>query len=240
MNVQLIDAKRQAAVLEERDGKKVLVRQSLIDYFHGICEEADHHLATIPALLKEYGISDLDSETMQREILDRGFRAIWDAVFDRTRKQLERAGLYPNLQREMAAKNADSIPRGDELRRAIEDAVGAFRVAVEQLDRPLADTDLIFQDGCLRVPSEYVAAIASRYTLAVTDGQVDTVAKIRQAGTIIAELKAQGVPVSDEMRMAPNGQRPIQFPGLISRLAAGTTYTDAELLGLLAGIELTH
>ena len=55
-----------------------------------------------------------------------------------------------------------------------------------------------------------------------------------------AMLKAQGVPVSDEMRMAPNGQRPIQFPGLISRLAAGTTYTDAELLGLLAGIELTH
>lgn len=240
MNMQLIDAKRQAAVLEERDGKKVLVRQSLIDYFHGICDEADHHLATVPALLKDYGLADLDSETMQRSILEDGFRAVWDAVFDRTMAQMKAAGLFPNVQREMAEKNANSIPRGDELRRAIEDAVGAYRVALDQLDRPLADTDLIFQDGCLHIPSEYVAAIGKRYVLPVTDGQVDTVKKIRMAGEIIGELKAQGVAVSDEMRMAPNGQRPIQFPGLISRLAAGTTYTDAELLGLLAGIELTH
>lgn len=240
MNVQLIDAKRQAAVLEERDGNKVLVRQSLIDYFHGICEEADHHLATVPVLLKDFGLADLDSETMQREILDRGFQALWDSVFDRTQKQLERAGLYPNLQREMAERNANSIPRGDELRRAIEDAVGAYRVALDQLDRPLADTDLIFQDGCLHIPSEYVDAIGPRYTLPVSAEHEHTVKKIRLAGEIIGELKAQGVPVSDEMRMAPNGQRPIQFPGLISRLAAGTTYTDAELLGLLLGIELTH
>ena len=240
MNVQLIDAKRQAAVLEERDGKKVLVRQSLIDYFRGICEEADHHLAAIPVLLKDYGLADLDSETMQREILDRGFRAIWDAVFDRTLAQMERAGLFPHVQREMAEKNANSIPSGDELRRAIEDAVGAYRVAVEQLDRPLADVGLVYHDGALHIPSEYVDAIGPRYTLPVTDEQVDTVKKIRMAGEIIGELKAQGVPVSDEMRMAPNGQRPIQFPGLISRLAAGTTYTEAELLGLLAGIELTH
>ena len=240
MNLALIDAKRQAAVLEERDGKKVLIRQSLIDYFHGICEEADHHLATTPALLKEHGISDLDSETMQREILDRGFRAIWEAIFDRTLAQMKAAGLFPSLQREMAEKNANSIPRGNELRRAIEDAVGAYRVALEQLDRTLSDSDLVFQDGCLHIPSEYVDAIGPRYTIPVSAENENTVKKIRMAGEIIAELKAQGVPVSDEMRMAPNGQRPIQFPGLISRLAAGTTYTDAELLGLLAGIELTH
>lgn len=240
MNVQLIDAKRQAAVLEERDGKKVLVRQSLIDYFHGICEEADHHLATIPVLLKDYGLADLDSETMQREILDRGFRALWDAVFDRTLAQMERAGLFPAVRRELAEKNANSVPRGDELRRAIEDAVGAYRVAVEQLDRPLADVGLVYHDGALHIPSEYVDAIGPRYTLPVSAEHENTVKKIRMAGEIIGELKAQGVPVSDEMRMAPNGQRPIQFPGLISRLAAGTTYTDAELLGLLAGIELTH
>lgn len=240
MNVQLIDAKRQAAVLGERDGKKVLVRQSLIDYFHGICEEADHHLATIPALLREFGLSDVDSEQMQREILDRGFRAIWDAIFDRTMDKMRAAGLFPNVQRELAERNANSVPRGDELRRAIEDAVGAFRVAVEQLDRPLADTALIFQDGRLHIPPEYVDAIASRYTIPVSAEHENTVKKIRMAGEIIGELKAQGVPVSDEMRMAPNGQRPIQFPGLISRLSSGVVYTDAELLGLLAGIELTH
>lgn len=240
MNIQLVEAKRQAAVLEERDGKKVLVRQSLIDYFHGICEEADHHLATIPVLLKDYGLNDLDSETMQRSILDRGFRALRDAVFDRTLAQMQTVGLFPHVQREMAEKNANSIPRGDELRRAIEDATGAYRVAVEQLDRPLADVDLVYHDGALRIPSEYVDAIGPRYTIPVSAEHENTVKKIRMAGEIIGELKAQGVPVSDEMRMAPNGQRPIQFPGLISRLASGTTYTDAELLGLLAGIALTH
>lgn len=239
MNVQLIDAKRQAAVLEERDGKKVLVRQSLINYFHGICEEADHHLATIPALLKDYGLADLDTEAMQRSILEDGFRAVWDAVFDRTMAQMKEA-LFPNVRRELAEKNANSIPRGDELRRAIEDAVGSYRVAVEQLDRPLADADLVFHDGALHVPAEYVDAIGPRYTIPVSAEHENTVKKIRMAGEIIGELKVQGVAVSDEMRMAPNGQRPIQFPGLISRLAAGTTYTDAELLGLLAGIELTH
>lgn len=240
MNIQLVEAKRQAAVLEERDGKKVLVRQSLIDYFHGICEEADHHLAAIPVLLKDYGLNDLDSETMQREILDRGFRAIWDAVFDRTLAQMQTVGLFPHVQREMAEKNANSIPRGDELRRVIEDAVGAYRVAVEQLDRPLADVGLVYHDGALHIPSEYVDAIGPRYTIPVSAEHENTVKKIRMAGEIIGELKAQGVPVSDEMRMAPNGQRPIQFPGLISRLASGTTYTDAELLGLLSGIALTH
>ena len=99
---------------------------------------------------------------------------------------------------------------------------------------------LWFKSGKLRVQPKNREAIAPRFTIPVSEKDFKTIEKIRQTSSLMAELKECGVSVADEMRLAPPDNKPFFSPGVISRIAGGSKYDDAELLGFLHGIALTH
>lgn len=238
MNSALIEARRAPAVLEKREkGKEVLVRTSMVNYLTDTCRAIDTALAEIPQLLQKYELSEYDTEVLQRSILREGFAAVQVAVRKRSLDNMKKYGLLPKAREEWADKNTEAIPQA--LRDELEATVREIKALNSDLDEPVNLEALWFRSGKLRIYPKYYEAIAPRCTLAVTDKERKTVEKIRTAAAILAELKAQGLQVGDDFRPSPDG-KPYLFRGLITRMAQGSGYTDAELLGLLHGIELTH
>lgn len=239
MNNALLEARRAPAVLEKKErGKEVLIRTAMIQFFTGTCDAIDEALAQLPALLKKHGLAEYDNEPLQRAMLRDGFAAVQLAVRDRTLNRLEKSGLFPKVRTRLAEENVDAIPQG--LRDEVEAVVRGISALNRDLDCAMDFDTLWFKSGKLRIPPKYRAEIEPRYTLEVSSKDRKTVEKIREAAAIFADLNAQGVQVGDEMRVPPSGGSPILAPGLITRMAQGSGYSDAELLGLLHGIELTH
>lgn len=239
MNNALLEAKFAPATLEQREkGKAVLVRAAMITYLTDTCRAIDAALAEIPQLLQKYKLSDYDTEVLQRSILREGFAAVQVAVRKRTLDRLEKAGLFPKVRERLADENTEAIPQA--LRDELEATVREIRALNADLDEPVDLEALWFRSGKLRIYPKYYEAIAPRYTLAVTEKERKTVEKIREAACLLADLKGQGVQIGDEMRISPADGKPYLSPGLITRMAQGSGYTDAELLGLLHGIALTH
>jgi len=240
MNNALFEALQTPATLEDAGrGKLVLVRKSMIDHFTGIVDSIDTALAQIPQLLAKYKLQEFDTEPLQRSILQDGFAAVEAAVESRTLRNLEKSGLFPKLQKELAARNVECIPQG--LRPELEAACREIQGLISELDIPVDLGALWFRSGKLRVPPKYREDIAPRYTVEVSTKQRKAVEKFRKAAEAIAELKAEypNLRYSDYHYQSPDGRTYINS-GIISRLANGDKYTDAELLGLLQGIELTH
>ena len=238
MNTALLEAKLAPATLETREkGKAVLVRTGMIDYFNGICNDIDDALAQFPLMLEKHGLGEYDDERMQRLML-KGFGDVYVEIRDRTRARLDGAHLFPKLVEDLATKNADYIPKP--FRDELEEAISLIKGRIRDLDCPFDLETLVFESGKLSIPQEYRAAIQPRYTLVVPGKDHETVKLIREAARFMSELKARGVRIGDEMRIPPAGGNPILCRGFITRMVAGEEYTDAELLGLLQGIELSH
>lgn len=239
MNNALLEARLAPATLDKREkGKEVLVRTSMINYFTGICNAIDEALASFPVMLKKYGLAEYDNEPLQRAMLRDGFAAVQLAVRDRTLNRLEKSGLFPKVRTRLAEENVDAIPQG--LRDEVEAVVREISALNRDLDRAMDFDTLWFKSGKLRIPPKYRAEIEPRYTLEVSSKDRKTVERIREAASILSDLEAQGVRVGDEMRIPPSGGSPVLSPGLITRMVRGSGYTDAELLGLLHGVELRH
>lgn len=239
MTNALLEARRAPAVLEKKErGKEVLIRTAMIQFFTGTCNAIDEALAQLPALLKKHGLAEYDNEPLQRSMLSDGFAAVQVAVKNRTLDRLEKSGLFPRLREKLAVENVDCIPRA--LRDELEATIREINNLNRDLDLPVDFGALWFKSGKLRIPPKFRAEIEPRYTLEVSGKDRKTVEKIREAAAIFADLNAQGVQIADEMRVPPSGGSPILAPGLITRMAKGSGYSDAELLGLLHGIELTH
>lgn len=239
MNNALFEATRTPAIYKSAGkGKAVLIRQAMIDYMTGICDAIDAALAQIPQLLQKYKLSEFDNEILQRAILKDGFGAVQVAVYNRTVKSLEKSGLFPQLQKELANKNVDCIPL--ELRPELEAVAREIKECNRELMEPIDLETLWFRSGKLRVPPKYREGIEPRFILPVPEKDFKTVEKIREAAAILAELKKRGIQIEDGLRTPPAGGAPILCQGLISRMASGSSYTDAELFGLLQGIPLTH
>lgn len=239
MNADLLAATLAPAALEKREkGKEVLVRTAMISYTKGILEAIDSALAEIPQILQKHKLADFDGEALQRAILRDGFPAVQVAVKEHTLKRLEKSGLFPKLREKLAAENVDCIPQG--AREELEAVVREINALNSDLQARVDLGALRFSYGRLRVPPKVYEEVAPRYTLEVTPKERKTVEKIREAACICAELKAQGVQIADDMRISPADGKPYLAPGLITRMAGGSGYTDAELLGLLHGIALQH
>lgn len=238
MNTTLLEAKLAPATLETREkGKAVLIRARMIDYINGICDDIDDALAQFPLMLEKHGLGEYDNERMQRLML-KGFGDVYVEIKDRTRARLDEARLFPKLVEDLATKNADYIPKS--FRDELENTVNSIKGFIRELDCPFDLETLCFESGKLSIPKDYRADIEPRYTLKVPDEDHETVKKIREAAGFMSELKARGVHIGDEMRIPPAGGRPILCPGFVTRMVAGEEYSDAELLGLLQGIELSH
>ena len=241
MNNALLEARLAPATLDKREkGKEVLVRTSMINYFTGICNAIDEALASFPVMLKKYGLAEYDNEPLQRAMLRDGFAAVQLAVRARTLERLEKSGLFPKVRTRLAEENVDAIPQG--LRDELEATVEGIKGYSKTLDAPIDFETLWFKSGKLRIPPKYRAEIEPRYTLEVSDKDRKTVEKIREAAAIFADLQKHfpTVQIADTMRVPPAGGSPILAQGLITRMANGSGYTDAELLGYLRGIELSH
>ena len=240
-NSQFVEAVKAPAALEVDGKNKVLVRSAMINYFKGLCDDMDKAFAQIPQILEKYGLSDYNKESLHRAILFDGFYAVYQAVENATRDNLKKSGLFPKVAERLAKENADAI--SEDCKRDIEGLVRE----INALNKELSDIGLgirldavWFRSGKLRVQPKDLEAIAPRFTIPVSEKDIKTVEKIRQAASLLAELKSVGVSVSDEMRLAPPDNKPFFSPGVISRIAGGSKYDDAELLGFLHGIELTH
>lgn len=241
MNNALFEARKAPAVLEQREkGKRVLVRTEMIKYIEGICAGIDNALAEIPQLLKKHGLAEYDNERLQRAILQDGVPAVEEAVLNRVSAAMEKGGIIaPKLRRKLALESVEELCT-PALKQDLEALLREIEGFNKDLDTPVNLETLWFRSGKLRIQPKYLEGIAPRYTLPVEEKELKTVEKIREAAALIADLKAKGVQVSDAMRVPPAGGNPILAEGLITRMAKGTGYTDAELLGLLHGIELTH
>lgn len=238
MNTALLEAKLAPATLETREkGKATLTRVAMIDYFNGICDDIDEALSRFPEMLNKHGLGEYDDERMQRLML-KGFGDVYVEIRDRTRARLDGAHLFPKLVEDLATKNADYIPKP--FRDELEDTLSLIKGRIRELDCPLDLETLVFESGKLSIPQEYRAAIQPRYTLVVPGKDRETVEMIREAARFMSELQARGVRIRDEMRIPPAGGQPMLCPGLISRMVAGEEYTDAELLGVLQGMDLSH
>lgn len=238
MNYQLMDAQRATPILmEEGRGKFVLVRKGLIDYFTELCTSIDSLLAQIPQLLAKHQLQEYDTEPLQRAILRDGFAAVQGAVYNRTIKNLEKSGLFPKVQKELANKNVDCLP--EELRGEIEDLCREIQELARELEEPLDFEALWFRSGKLRIPPKYLEGIAPRYTLPVSDKERKTVAQIRQAAELIEEIKKAGVELSGGSYLSPADGKLYPTPGLLERLTDGKKYTDAELLAVVKKIPST-
>lgn len=225
--------------MEKRErGKEVLVRTAMVKFIMENCDSIDEALAQIPALLKKYGMGEYDNEPTQRAILQDGFTAVQVAVRDNTLARLEKTGLFPKVRQRLASENMDAIPQG--LREELEALVREIHAYNKDLDTPVDFESLWFRSGKLRIPPKFREAVAPRFTMEVTSKDRNTVEKIRQAAALLAELKERGVQIADSMRVSPADGKAYHSPGLLSRMAGGSGYTDSELLGLLHGIELTH
>ncbi len=239
MNAAFFDAMKAPATLEKREkGREVLVRTRMIQYIMETCDAIDEGLAQIPALLKKYGLAEYDTEPVQRAIIQDGFTAVQVAVRDNTLARLEKAGLFPKVRQRLASENMDAIPQG--LREELSTLVGEIHAYNKDLDTPVDFETLWFRSGKLRIAPKYREAVAPRFTLEVSHKDRETVEKIRQAAALLSELKERGVRIADSMRVSPADGKAYQSPGLLTRMASGSGYTDAELLGLLHGLELTH
>lgn len=240
MNATLIEAMKAPAVLEKRErGKEVLIRTALIQFYTGTCDAIDEAFAQIPALLKKHGLAEYDNEPLQRSILSEGFAAVQLAVEKRTLDNLAKTSLFPKVRARLAAENVDCIPQG--LRDELEATVREINALNKELDLPVDFGALWFKSGKLRIPPKYRAEIEPRYTVEVSSKQRKAVEKFRKAAEAIAELKAEypNLRYSDYHFQSPDGRTYINS-GIISRLANGDKYTDAELLGLLQGNTPTH
>lgn len=239
MTSTFLEAKLAPATLEKREkGKEVLIRTKMIEYILSTCDAIDEALAQLPALLKKHGLAEFDSEPLQRAMLREGFGAVQLAVRERTLSRLEKSGLFPKVRQRLAEENVDAIPQG--LREELGALVDGIRGLNKDLDLAVDFEGLWFRSGKLRIPPKYREAVAPRYTLEVPGKDRKTVEKIREAASLLVDLKAQGVQIADDMRISPADGKPYLAPGLITRMASGSGYSDAELLGLLQGIELTH
>lgn len=239
MNTALIEARRAPARLEtDEKGKEILVRRTLLGFFTDTVKGIDDALARIPELLDKHGLSEYDNEMSQRKILSDGYPAVEEAVINGTLSKLKHSGLFPQLQRKMAIQNTEYIPR------ELKDEIEAVRRDVKAYTADLLnliDFDrLIFRSGKLKVYPKYIEGLLPSCTIEVSKQDRKTLEKIRQVAELLADLKAQGVQIGDEMRINPGTDRPILCEGLVTRMAKGSKYDDAELLGLLHGIALTH
>lgn len=240
MNATLIEAMKAPAVLEKRErGKEVLIRTALIQFYMGTCDAIDKALAQLPALLKKHGLAEYDNEPLQRSMLSDGFAAVQVAVKNRTLDRLEKSGLFPKVRERFANENTDAIPQG--LRDELEATVREINVLNKELDLPVDFGALWFKSGKLRIPPKYRAEIEPRYTIEVSSKQRKAVEKFRKAEEAIAELKAEypNLRYSDYPFHSPDGRTYINS-GIISSLANGYKYTDAELLGLFQDNTPTH
>lgn len=240
--LDLIDAKMTPGRLEtSNDGKTVIVRDSMISYYEALCEYINHDLSEIPKILKKHGLSEYDSEGLQRSILSDGFRAIESAVYDGTLSKLKKIGLFPGVQEKLAQQNIEAIPNSHDLRIEIENLAGAVESNLKGLDQPLDPESLVFSSGTLCIPAEYVREIATRYTLPVTEEHLAIAEKIRSVALMLAELKTCGIQIYDEIRSPVRGDgHTLQVKGLITRLAEGEEFTDAELISQVLGIPCAH
>ena len=239
MNSELLEARRAPAVLEKKErGKEALVRSAMINYFTGLCDAFDDALAQLPVLLKKYDLAEYDNEVTQRAILAGGFDAVQIAVHDRTLLQMEKYNFLPKLRERYARENADAVPRA--LRDELEALIREINGLNHDLDIAIEFESLWFKSGKLRIPPKYRADIAPRYTLEVSSRDRKAIEKIREAAAMLVEVKSYGVQVADQMRVSPADGKPYLAQSPITRISQGEGYTDAELLGLLKGIELTH
>ncbi len=241
MNNALLEAKRATAKLEKREkGKFVLVREQMISFFMDTCKAIDEALATIPQTLKKHNLSDIDGERTQRAILREGFPAVEEAALAYYERTLEKGGiLVPSVRRKYALEQEGAVCT-EALKQDIEAIVREVRALNTELLPPMDLEGLWFRSGKLRVPPKYLEGIAPACTLEVPEKDFKTVEQIRTAAAILAELKARGVQIADDMQISPANGKPYLSPGLITRMASGAKYTDAELLGMLQGINLTH
>lgn len=226
MNSRQIDARRAPATLEKQDGKEVLVRSSMVSFVLEACDALDATLAQIPATLTQNGLESYDNEKLQREVIKDGGGSVWLAVFNRTLKSLESTGLVPKLSRQYANKNADeAVPH--ELQQRFDNIAAEISALCKELaeangDNPDLDR-LWFKSGKLRVPPAYREAVAPRFTMEVPSKDRKLVKAMRETAGALADLKRAGVDIA-----------------IVSRMANGSEYDDAELLGALTGIILTH
>lgn len=239
MNSALFEARQAPAILERRErGKEVLVRSAMINYFTGLCDALDNAFAQLPVLLKKYDLAEYDNEVTQRAILAGGFDAVQRAVHDRTLLQMEKYNFLPKLRERYARENADAVPRG--LRDELEALLREINALNRDMDISLDYASLWFKSGKLRIPPKFRADIEPRYTLEVSSRDRKAIEKIREAAAILAEIQGYGISIADQMRISPADGKAYLAPGLITRISKGEGYTDAELLGLFQGIELTH
>lgn len=242
INNALIEARKAPGVLEKReDGKTVLVRTAMIDYYGGICEMVEGALAEIPEILKRYGLAEYDGEPLQRAILKDGFQAVERAVYDATLARLKKTNFFPGMQEELARKNVESIPGAGAARESLEKVINEIRTACEDIEFPRIDLGaLVFESGRLKIPASYFESVRAVYTLEISLNHTETVKKIREAAALMADLEALGIQVKDQMRIPPRGGNPILAPGLITRIVGGAQYSDAELIGAILGVQLNH
>lgn len=239
MNTELIEARRAPAKLEtDEKGKEILVRRVLLGFFTDTCKGIDGALARIPEMLDKYGLSDYNNEMIQRKILRDGYPAIEETVINGTLLKLKHSGLFPQLQKKMARENLEYIPK--ELKDEIEAVRREVKAYASDLIAPIDFDRLTFRSSKLKMYPKYMEGLAPMCTIEVSKTDRKTVEKIRQVAELLADLKAQGLQIGDEMRMNPTTDKPILCEGLITRMAKGSKYDDAELLGLLHGIALTH
>ena len=239
MNTALLEARLAPAKLEaDEKGKEVLVRRVLLGFFFDTVKSIDDALAQIPELLDKRGLSEFNNEKAQRNILSDGYPAIEKAVIDGTLSKLKHSGLFPRYQQEMAQKNLEYIPK--ELKDEIEAIRREIKAYASDLLNPIDFDRLTFRSGKLKMYPKYMEGLVPMCTIEVSKSDRKTVEKIRQVAELLADLKAQGLQIGDEMRMNPATDKPILCEGLITRMAKGSKYDDAELLGLLHGIALTH
>lgn len=235
MKISLSEARRAPAVLEARErGRFVLVRQTVIDHITEACKAIDSTLAQIPALLEKYGLQEYNTEPLQRAILSDGYAAIEGAVYRNTVEKMAKIGLFPTVQRKYANDNVAAIPAG--LKQEIENLLGEIKGYAAELDLAPDFGALWFRSGKLRIPPQYVSAIAPRYEFPVSDKDRKAMERIREAAKILASIEVPEkeittgvtVPAFDPIKIATN-------------IAKGEKYTDAELLGKIAlNIHLTH
>lgn len=239
MNTALLEARRAPAKLEaDEKGKEVLVRRVLLGFFSDTVKSIDDALAQIPELLDKAGLSEYSNEKVQRNILAEGYPAIERAVVDGTLSKMRHSGLFPRYQEKMARENLEYIPK--ELKDEIEAVRREIKAYASDLLNPIDFDRLIFRSGKLKMYPKYMEGLVPMCTIEVSKQDRKTIEKIRQVAELLADLQAQGVQIRDEMRMNPTTDKPILCEGLITRMAKGSKYDDAELLGLLHGIALTH
>lgn len=239
MNGQLHNAYKVPPVLKSEGRGKVLIKQGLIDYQTQCFRELDEALARIPDALTRYNLEEFNNETLQRAIISEGSSAVEDAVLKRTLDKLEKSGLFPapKVRREWALKTLEELLT-KQVKNDFNDLSGAVNGCYKSLigPCPALDSLLVFRGGKLRVHPRFIAEIEPRFTLAVDEKHLKHVKKIREAASMVAELDAMSRKAAEEMEPRPLAGIAYDAADLVTRLARGAVFEDAELVAMVMGV----